>query len=191
MNFYSQFQEDRWIVANLQLPENGFFVEVGCGVDGVLNSNTKHFEEKGWNGFLIEADPSAIKKIQESRKAPVLNYALSNRDDYIDFYVYEDKEYSSTLLPNNNKISVKTIGFKSLLLNLGCNRKIDIMSIDTEGSEPDILEGMGNIRPQILIVEYNTANYRNDAKLISDILTKMDYHIKHKTTCNLIGYYKG
>lgn len=191
MKFYSQFQEDRWIVDNLQLPENGFFVEVGCGADGVLHSNSKHFEEKGWNGFLIEADPSAIKKIQECRTAPVLNYALSNRDGYTDFYVYEDKEYSTTLLPNNNKISVKTIGFKSLLLNLGCNRKIDLMSIDTEGSEPDILEGMGNIRPQILIVEYNTANYRNDVKLISNILTNMNYNIKHTTTCNVIGYYKG
>jgi len=191
MKFYSQFQEDRWIVDNLQLPKNGFFVEVGCGADGVLHSNTKHFEENGWNGFLIEADPSAIKKIQECRKSPVLNYALSNKDSYVDFYVYDNKEYSTTLLPNNNKISVKTIAFKPLLLNLGCSRNIDLMSIDTEGSEPDILEGMENIRPQTLIVEYNTANYRNDVKLITNILTNMNYNILHTTTCNVIGSYNG
>lgn len=190
-NFYSQFQEDEWIINNLSLPTNGFFIEIGCGADGVLNSNTKYFEDIGWSGFLIEADPSAISEIQKHRKAPVLNYIVSNKNnEYLDFYIYENKEYSGTLKPNDNKISVKSISLFNLLTNLGCCNKIDILSIDTEGSELDVLDGMQDIRPYILIVEYNTASYRNDIQLISNKLLDLNYDIKHSTICNVIGVLK-
>jgi FkbM family methyltransferase len=190
MKFYSQFQEDEWIVNNIILPQNGFFIEIGCGADGVLHSNTKYFEDLGWYGFLIEADPFAIPEIKKYRSCPVINYAISDKEDYIDFYIYENKEYSSTLRPNDNKISVKTISLKKLLTNLGCNIPIDILSIDTEGSEIDIINGMEDIRPNILIVEYNTDFYRNDVNLITNKLIDLNYDIKHITKCNVIGYHK-
>lgn len=189
MKFYSQFQEDEWLINNIKLPEHGFFIEIGCGADGVLNSNTKYFEDIGWKGFLIEADPSAIPEIKKHRSCPVLNYAISNKeDDYIDFYIYENKEYSSSVRPNDNKILIKTISLKKLLDNLGSNIKIDILSIDTEGSELDVINGMEDIRPNILIVEYNTAFYRNDINLISNKLLELDYEIKFITKCNVIGH---
>lgn len=191
MNFYSQFQEDEWIVHNLQLPNSGLFIEIGCGADGVLHSNTKYFEDIGWNGFLVEADPNAIDEIKKHRSAPVLNYIISDKDHtYTDFYIYDNKEYSGTLRPNENKICVKSISLYTLLNNLGCNRQIDLMSIDTEGSELDILDGMRDIRPSILIVEYNTDLYRNDIKIIWDKLESLNYEIKHSTICNLIGTLK-
>lgn len=186
--FYSQFQEDEWIVNNLRVPDNGFFIEIGCGADGVLHSNTKYFEDIGWLGILIEADPSAIGDIQKNRKAPVLNYAVSNQNDtYIDFYIYENKEYSSTLRPNNNKISVKTVSIPVLLNNLGSSKHIDILSIDTEGTEIDILRSMGDIRPSILIVEYNTDLLKNDIESISNLLIDYHYNIKQITKCNVIA----
>jgi len=187
MKYYSQFGEDQWIVENLTIPKDGFFIEIGCGADGILHSNSKFFEDIGWKGFLIEADPSAIELIRKSRSCPVFNYVVHKEDGYIDFYIYPDKEYSSTVRPNENKLVVKTISLKNLLENIGCKINIDLMSIDTEGSEIEILDGMEDIRPKTMIVEYNTAMYRNDVNLIKNKLISLDYNIRHVTTCNVIA----
>lgn len=190
--FYSQFQEDEWIVQNLEVPDNGFCIEIGCGADGILHSNSMYFEQIGWQGFLIEADPSAINEIQKHRCFPILNYAVSGEDNkYIDFYIYENKEYSGTLRPNENKITVKTISLKTLLEYLGCHRNIDILSIDTEGTELDIIDGLQDIRPSILIVEYNTDFIKNDVDSIINKLTKLNYVICHTTKCNVIASLNG
>lgn len=189
--FYSQFQEDEWIVNNLSLPDNGFFIEIGCGADGVLHSNSKYFEDIGWDGFLIEADPSAIEDIQKHRLCPVLNYAVSNKDnEYIDFYIHENKEYSGVLRPSNKKIAIKTISIYSLLKYIGCSRHIDILSVDTEGTELDILDGMKDIKPSILIVEYNTDLIQNNIQGVCDKLLTLNYEIKYATICNIIAEFR-
>ena len=189
--YYSQFEEDKFIVENIiRSKSDGFFIEIGCAEDGVINSNTKYFEDIGWHGFLIEADPSAICDIQKHRKSPVLNYAITNQDHmFIDFFVQEDKGYSGTLRPSNKKFLVKSISLYSLLKNLGCNTHIDLLSIDTEGTELDVLDGLNDIRPSIMIVEYNTAFVKNDIKEVWNKLEALNYEIKHKTKCNLIACY--
>lgn len=190
--YYSQFKEDKFIVENIiKSKKNGFFIEIGCAEDGVINSNTKYFEDIGWDGFLIEADPSAICNIQKHRKSPVLNYAVTNQDHmFIDFFVQEDKGYSGTLRTSGNKILVKSISLYSLLKNLGCNTHIDLLSIDTEGTELDVLDGLNDIRPSIMIVEYNTDLIKNDIKNVWGKLETLNYEIKHKTKCNLIACYR-
>lgn len=190
--YYSQFKEDKFIVEHiLKSKNNGFFIEIGCAEDGVINSNTKYFEDIGWNGFLIEADPSAICNIQKYRRSPVLNYAITNQDHvFIDFFIQEDKGYSGTLRPSGNKILVKSISLYSLLKNLGCNIHIDLLSIDTEGTELDVLDGLNDIRPSIMIVEYNTDLIKNDIKSIWSKLEALNYEIKHQTKCNLVACYR-
>ena len=186
--FYSQFKEDEWIINNLSIPDNGFFIEIGCGADGVLHSNSKYFEDIGWDGFLIEADPSAIEGIQKHRLCPVFNYAASNKDNtYIDFYIHENKEYSGVLRKSNKKISIKTMSIYTLLKYIGCSRHIDILSVDTEGTEIEVLDGMIDIRPSILIVEYNTDLIQNNIKGVCDKLLTLNYDIKYVTICNIIA----
>lgn len=191
MKFYSQFGEDQWIIENISVPNIGFFIEIGCGADGVYHSNTKYFEDHNWTGFLIEADPTAISEIQKHRNCPVINYAIANSDyNYVDFFIHEDKEYSGVLRSSDQKIAIKSIKLKTLLNNLGCNKTIDILSIDTEGTELDVLDSMEDLRPNILIVEYNTALVRNDVRLVWNKLENLGYEVKTKTECNLIAVHK-
>ena len=59
-NFHSNYNEDQWISTNLQLPEEGIFVDVGA-CDAITRSNTYHFEMNGWTGFLPSRDQLRIK----------------------------------------------------------------------------------------------------------------------------------
>lgn len=189
-DFYSQFAEDRWIVDNLLLPDKGFFVEIGCGADGLLNSNTKYFENIGWDGFVIEADPSAIPLIKENRECDVYNYAISSAHNTdIDFFLLPDKQLSGILRTNGQKIKVLSKSIDGLVSELKLNNNIDLMSIDVEGTEIDVLNGMNHTRPRILIVEYNTVFIRNDIDSISSKVSSMGYIIKHITGCNIICEY--
>ena len=54
-DFHSNYLEDKWISENLDLPEKGFFVDVGAS-DAIKRSNTYYFEMNGWDGICIEAD---------------------------------------------------------------------------------------------------------------------------------------
>jgi hypothetical protein len=189
--FYSQFEEDKWIVDHLSFPENGFFIEIGCGADGILNSNTKYFEDIGWDGFLIEADPTAINLIKQCRAAPVLNYSVSNINNvFIDFYINRDKQLSGILRKEGKKIHSKSMRLKDLLSSLGCQRHIDLLSIDTEGTEIDIIDSMDSIRPTIMIVEYNTMLIKIELNEIVNKLLFLNYNIKHITKCNVIAVHQ-
>ena len=54
MKFYSQFEQDKWLFENhFKDKKKGFFLEIGAD-DGIDKSNTKFYEELGWNGMCIK-----------------------------------------------------------------------------------------------------------------------------------------
>ena len=59
--WYAQFDEDR-ILRSMMPQREGLFVEVGAA-DGVVGSNTLHFEQTGWTGVLVEASPTAASTV--------------------------------------------------------------------------------------------------------------------------------
>ena len=52
----AQFGEDLLLAEHFGHREQGTYVEVGAH-DGVRNSNTYLFEQRGWSGVLVEPDP--------------------------------------------------------------------------------------------------------------------------------------
>ena len=61
MKFYSQCGQDKWAYENLFKNKNdGFFIEIGAD-DGIHFSNTKFFEDLGWNGICIEPSPYSLR----------------------------------------------------------------------------------------------------------------------------------
>ena len=60
-SFYSQTGQDKW-VTEVMFPgvTNGYFVDVGSG-DGMVGSNTKLIEERGWKGICIDPFPENMK----------------------------------------------------------------------------------------------------------------------------------
>lgn len=152
----------------------GFFVEVG-GNDGINQSNTFILEKKyGWHGLLIEPVPRLAQLCSKSRsKSIVKNMALvapenvGNEISMIDlglmtFVNQGSDEYSEMQIqfgvkhtgrnPKTFQISGDTLS--NVLFSIG-NPQIDFLSLDVEGYEVDVLNGLDLSihKPRLMLVE--------------------------------------
>lgn len=157
MKFYGSDLEDKFIVETFKgLPKKGVFVDIGAGPDGIQGSNTYWFEKHGWTGICVDADPRN-HEIQKNRNVG-LHYLVSNKPGRVKFYMSKKTPDISGIIPNSankeDEVEMETTKLENILKkhNIGV---IDLMSIDTEGSEIDVFESMDFElhKPKILIVE--------------------------------------
>jgi len=181
--------------------QNGYFVEVGA-YDGLSLSNSLFFEQIGWEGILIEAHPILAKRCQQNRPAStVVPVAIGNRDggetefamvsgsegmDTLSF-VEADERHLRRIKSKSGMIDmvkVPMMTLRSILADLGV-REIDWMSIDVEGSELAVLEGLGidHNRPRILLIEENS---EEPDEAINTYLGSNGYVRSLKLGCNVI-----
>jgi FkbM family methyltransferase len=154
--------------------QNGFFIELGAN-DGLTQSNTAFFEKKlGWTGILIEPSEIAYNKCKINRPNSIcLNYAcVSNK--YKDEYIYGDFSNDSLMASidgirnnNSNLIKVKAITLEQILNKYDC-KQIDFLSLDTEGYELNILEGLNldKHRPKFMLIEIYNKDFDNIIKFL-------------------------
>ena len=139
--------------------DNGLFVEVGA-CDGLVHSNSFFLEKnKNWNGILCEPAEFWHKELLINRpncfieKKPIFN-SLKKK---VNFSI---KKGGRSHIDNNNNdknlVSLDSITLNQLFSKQGIN-KIDYLSVDTEGSEFDILSDLNytKYRPTIITVEHN------------------------------------
>jgi len=191
--YFSQYGEDRALDKIFQ-KSSGFCIEVG-GYDGVTGSNTYYFERLGWDCLVLEPMPDFCKKIREARFCRVIEVAASNKDGVASFFVADGVETLSTMDGSKNhferiktsggglsEITVQTRKLANILDEL-LVREIDFITIDVEGHELEVLEGMEleRISPRIIIVEDNS--YGLDNALCSYLKSK-SYRRFKKTGCN-------
>ena len=179
---YSQDGEDIWILDNLK-PPIGTFCEVGA-FDGIQSSNTLLFEQLGWKGLLVEADPYLAAKCLINRKAMVACCAAGTPKGFFNFAINpEDRGLSGFNRPGEIfRIMVMRLEDLIDLARL----EIDLLSIDTEGSELGVWCSIGELRPRIVIMEYQTCDEpsqesHNAARMIAD-----GYRLVHTTKHNQI-----
>ena len=156
LEFYtSQLSADLWVLKQLNFKRNGFFVEFGA-FDGFNLSNTYLLEKSfDWNGILAEPNEELYKKVLEYRTC-ICSSDLISAEDGLKFTFIPDGEFGTIdkyidcdghkdhrenfLNMNKNKTKILTsICLNSFLDKYNAPLKIDYMSIDTEGSEYDIL----------------------------------------------------
>jgi FkbM family methyltransferase len=180
LDIKSQFGQDIFVLIMLDYKMQGFFVEFGA-LDGIKGSNTYLLEKLGWNGIL--AEPSRIyKRILKNRKSTAYNLAVfSESNSNMQFL---DSGSLSTLIPFVNSdhhnrrgktYVVKTITLVDMLELAGAPDYIDYLSIDTEGSEYDILEMFDFNRYSfgIITIEHNFV--ADKRKKINQLLVKNGY----------------
>ena len=170
--------------------ENGFFVEAGAH-DGVFQSNTKILEELGWEGLLIEPSHNLYLKCKENRNCDCENYALVSTQyegDTIKTSKHRDKNYNKNCIITMGDDLTKeapTITLNNLLKKYNRN-KIDFFSLDVEGYEFEVLNGIDfeNIYISYFLIEVNTDDYS---------LLEMDNFMKlngYENICNLSNFTK-
>lgn len=197
LKYYGQDGEDREIERYFPDGYIGGCIDVGS-TDGVHINNTKYFEERGWYCMCFEPNPSYFYQCENNRKNALM-YAISdfNGDD-VDFNVVnldgtgiEEAITSlriSDILINDHikrgfnpkikviKSKVRTLDF--CIENYYKYDKIDFVSIDTEGTELDVLKGfdINKYQPKLFIIENNDRIVgKGKDGSIEDYLLKFDY----------------
>jgi FkbM family methyltransferase len=172
--YFSQFSEDRLLDRMFSGKSTGYCVEVGAN-DGVTGSTTLYFEAKGWNCLLIEPNPALCHRLRSERSAKVVESAASNEEGEVSLYVAEgapgahavstmegSEEEALRQISSHGfrgrEIRVKTRTLDSIFESANITFGIDFITIDVEGHELPVLEGLSlrKWRPSVLIVEDNT-----------------------------------
>lgn len=172
-NYTSQLGQDCIVNTLYNHKENGVFIEIGVG-DGIGLSNTYYFEKnKNWTGVLCEPARQFYKSISLNRKAIFLNKAVYNTTgEVLEFQEAVDGEFStlsefistSGIADKENSIyEVETISFNDICSQHLQSKKIDYLSVDTEGSEYEILSQINFDTTYIGIISVEH-NYINEKK---------------------------
>lgn len=158
---YAQHGEDKLV--ELLLPEGVYsFIDIGAN-DGVLFSNTYKFAKQRASGLCIEPSPTAFRKLTLNhifnRKVVCIHTGISNKNGRIQL---EEDGYESTLSKVIKEKTPKTIEvpchtMKRILSKFPHFSEVDLVSIDVEGHEFEVLEGMPSSQfyAKVLIIESN------------------------------------
>ncbi len=177
----SQLFQDLFVLHHLNYKEQGYFVEIGAA-DGEKLSNTWLLEKSyGWKGILVEPSKIWKKKLYENRIATIDTRAVWQKSGiHLEFAEAKFPELSglttklSTDVQRISSYKVETVSLDELLKSNNAPKNIDYLSIDTEGSEIDILENFNfdNYNFSFISVEHN---YRDERYRIREILIKNGY----------------
>ncbi|MEU9890071.1 FkbM family methyltransferase [Sphaerisporangium sp. NPDC051011] len=190
--YHSQWGEDRWLAENLGLPANGIFVDVGAG-DGCRGSNTLYWEERGWTGLCVDADPRNHAPLAR-RRCQVSHHAVSAMSGLRTFWMYGPRSSLSGLDVDGPEYTAVRVEARTLadLLQQAAIQKIDLLSIDVEGTELDVWASYdsGLHRPGIVLIEYDDrVPERSTARIVWRLGKR--YELLHRTPSNLILRRKG
>lgn len=163
---YSQHNEELIIRDFFQDRRDGFFLDVGCAWP--VYHNTTYYLEKhlGWSGIAVDAVPDYGPSWKTERPhSRFFNYLVTDHSGGPEaFYRAKQRGVSSTQKDrylgkrkvHSEEIKVPAITLNDLLAQNGATR-IDLLSMDIEGSEPAALAGFDieRFRPQLVVIEAN------------------------------------
>jgi FkbM family methyltransferase len=189
VRYFSQGINVLRVLYLIDFKKDGFFVEFGA-CDGLLFSNTYFLEKKlSWNGILAEPSRGYGNQIRINRKAIIDNRAVwSKTGEFLEFSEVSANGLSgiSSMFRKsakaNKRVSlglkkyyVETISLNDLLDKHSCPSSFDFLSIDTEGSEFEIIENfnLNKYRPRVITVEY--AGDKLIASKLKNLLTQYGY----------------
>lgn len=168
LHSYSQNKEDLVIDKLLNHRPEGFYVDVGA-FDPNRFSNTKRFYERGWRGINIEPDPQNYQKFVAARPEDTnLNLGVSDRAGTLTSYkmipgtlsTLSKQEAESAIKEGfelEAKVKVKTATLGEVMRKYVGKRRVDFLSVDTEGLDLIVLKSNDwkKFRPLVICVESN------------------------------------
>lgn len=174
----SQLGQDLWVLEQTGHKRDGFFVEFGA-TDGVLLSNSWLLEKEfGWQGICAEPNPEFFAQLQVNRNCQTVpDCVLGKTGDTVEFILAgeyggvaahakaDDHTQTREAFEGEGAvISVQTISLDDMLKKYNAPHYIDYMSIDTEGSEYEILRNFPfqDWDIQLFSIEHNHSHFRED-----------------------------
>jgi FkbM family methyltransferase len=167
----------------------GFFIEAGAS-DGHFGSNTLFLErDYGWGGVLIEPNKKFFESLKRNRNGLCINAILSNKDGVTAFvqagwygaapelvkHIWGDnfpdenenyrKDYDGT---DAEKVVLPARTVSSLLTEFDYPKIVDYFSLDVEGAELSVLQGI-DFNTHIFRVICLETKYSNGATTVDHI----------------------
>jgi len=154
---YSQFGEDVFIAQHFDPEYKGTCINIGA-TDGINMDNTYHFELHGWKCISVEANPALYEELKKNRMNAV-HCAVGKFDNReVEFNVVTLQGGNQTAIsgleldqrlmqshaflnPVVEKVKVQERKLDSIIADFDWVTSIDFISIDTEGTELDVLKG--------------------------------------------------
>lgn len=183
----SQIKQDVFVLHQLDFKRNGYFVEFGAA-SGVGLSNTYMLEkEMGWTGILAEPAKFWHELLKMNRSDCHLEFdcvwsktgeaLLFNESDKAELSAingFASKDEHAKDRDENNQYEVKTISLLDLLKKYDAPKEIDYLSIDTEGSEFEILNAFDfdAYKIKVITCEHNHTSMRDK---IYELLSSKGY----------------
>lgn len=202
LEYYSQYGQDKFLDELFNHKENGVFIEIGA-YDGIRFSNTYFFEKfRNWKGICIEPIPARFAELQKNRTSININACIYSKKDVLEFTQIEGyaemlsgisrdyhKKHKSRIKENLKFHGGKqqTIKVNAFPLNdvLKQNQifEVDYCSIDTEGSELEMLQSFDfkTYKIKAFTIENNYADNR-----LTDLMKKNGYELIKKIECDEI-----
>jgi FkbM family methyltransferase len=183
MNYKSQWSQDQYLNNHFfKNNKNGVFIDVGAH-DGISGSNTYFFEKDlNWSGICFEPNPNVFDELIKNRNCTCLQNAVYNTSKQINFLKCSGyTEMLSGIIDSYDENHINRINTENLLFNsksdiINVNsitlddvikehnlKIIDYISIDTEGSEFEIISSINFNNVHINIINYED-NYPNTDK---------------------------
>ena len=190
----SQLGQDLFVASNSDNTKENYFVEFGA-TDGVTNSNTYILEKFfGWKGLLIEPAKVWHEDLMQNRECMIdkrciykesgklvsflevetigdAEPGLSTMEEYAD-----NGDWASKLrLKKSTNNIVPTITLNDILDEYKAPYLISYMSIDTEGSELDIIKSFDFQKRKIKIITIEHNYHKKNRDSLYNLLTNIGY----------------
>lgn len=185
---YSQRFQDLFCLWIAGLKQDGYFVEFGA-LTGINVSNSYLLERLGWTGIVAEPHPACHHHLRANRAAIVVTECVwTTTGETLQFNAvkgkpalstisgldYDDIQNASGARDDFTVFEVPTISLTDMLRRANAPAFIDCLSIDTEGSELEILSAFDfdAYRFGCIVVEHG---YSSKRELIHEVLSNQGY----------------
>jgi FkbM family methyltransferase len=197
----SQLKQDLFVLAETKYKKGGYFIELGA-TNGINFSNTFLLEQEfSWKGILCEPARAWTNDLLMNRPGANIETLCVWKDSHSSLMFRETNNLelstinsfsSSDMHAHTRKMgilyNVKTISLNDLLTKFNAPFNIDYLSIDTEGSEYEILKAFNfsNYDIKVITVEHNHTPRRD---LIFKLLSGQGYERKFTSISDYDDWY--
>jgi FkbM family methyltransferase len=194
----SQFGQDLFVLYELGYKRNGFFVEFGA-TNGVDLSNTHILErEFGWNGILAEPARGWHESLRRNRSCQIdelcvwketgVTMLFREVGEFSTIDAFSGADGHAYLRDHAPTYQVGTISLNDLLVKYEAPEWIDYLSIDTEGSEYDILNAFDFTKHKFRVITCEH-NYTDNRERVLELLAKNGYIRKYESVSACDDWY--
>lgn len=196
----SQLGQDMFALSELGFKRGGYFVEFGV-MNGIDLSNSyileKHF---GWTGIVAEPAKRWQGDLGANRRChietncvwresnAVLTFNDADEEGYATIDSFSSTDFLAGRRRRGRKYSVNTISLADMLDKYDAPREIDYLSIDTEGSEYEILSSFDFNKYQFRVITCEH-NFTPSRERIFSLLSGHGYVRKFEDISSVDDWY--